>query len=299
MNSGEISISSDGIGLAQLMALFFILMSGLYCWFFLRFRVSRGSRVPLLTQQRSARRHEVMAVLTERMPGRFSAELGLTLAPNRPNDLFLWFLAALLYGTRISGSIVARTHAEFVRRGLVTPEKILKTGWDRLVVVLDAGGYARYDFKTATKLLEVVCHLVDQYHGDLNQLHRAAKDARDLENRLKALGKGIGEVTVQIFLRELRDLWPKARPELSHLAVLAAKDLRLLSSAAARRSSSQVDALMELWNEGERKNKTFSDFEAALVRLGRDYCRRRWQLCPMHEYCGRRAMLRTEKETLV
>lgn len=244
--------------------------------------------MPLLTQQGSPRRHEVVAVLTKRMPGRFSSELGLTLAPNRPNDLFLWFLAALLYGTRISGTIVAHTHSEFVRRWLVTPEKILKTGWDRLVVVLDAGGYARYDFKTATKLLEVMRHLVDQYHGDLNQLHHAAKDARDLESRLKALGKGIGEVTVQIFLRELRDLWPKAGPELSHLAVLAAKDLRLVSPATARTGGSQVETLMELWNERERKNKTFSDFEAALVRLGRDYCRRRWQVCPMREYCGRR-----------
>lgn len=245
----------------------------------------------LLTSQKLPRRHEVMAVLTKRMPGRFSSELGLTLAPNRPNDLFLWFLAALLYGTRISGTIVAHTHSEFVRQGLVTPERILKTGWDRVVVVLDAGGYARYDFKTATKLLEVMRHLVDQYHGDLNQLHHAAKDARDLESRLKALGKGIGEVTVQIFLRELRDLWPKARPELSHLAVLAAKDLRLLSPAAARTGGSQVETLMALWNERERKNKTFSDFEAALVRLGRDYCRRRWQVCPMREYCGRRGAL--------
>lgn len=242
----------------------------------------------LLTQQRSPRRQEVVAVLTKRMPGRFSSELGLTLAPNRPNDLFLWFLAARLYGTRISGTIVAHTHAEFVRRGLVTPEKILKTGWDGLVVVLDAGGYVRYDFKTATKLLAVMRHLVDQYHGDLNKLYHAAKDASDLESRLKALGKGIGEVTVQIFLRELRDLWPKARPELSYLAVLAAKDLRLLSPATARRGGSQVEALMALWNERKRKNKTFGDFESALVRLGRDYCRRWWQVCPMREYCGRR-----------
>jgi endonuclease III len=247
--------------------------------------------VQLLTSQTLPQRHEVVAVLTKRMPGRFSSELGLTLAPNRPNDLFLWFLAALLYGTRISGSIVAHTHSEFVRQGLGTPEKILKAGWDRLVGVLDAGGYARYDFKTATKLLEVMRHLVDQYQGDLTQLHHAAKDARDLESRLKALGKGIGEVTVQIFLRELRDLWPKARPELSHLAVLAAKDLRLLSPAAARTGGSQVETLMALWNERERKTKTFSDFEAALVRLGRDYCRRRWQVCPMREYCGRRGAL--------
>jgi endonuclease III len=249
--------------------------------------------VQLLTSQKLPRRHEVVAVLTKRMPGRFSSELGLTLAPHRPNDLFLWFLAALLYGTRISGTIVAHTHSEFIRRGLVTPEKILKAGWDRLVVVLDAGGYARYDFKTATKLLEVMRHLVDQYHGDLNQLHHAAKDARDLESRVKAMGKGVGEVTVQIFLRELRDLWLKARPQLSHLALLAAKDLRLLSPAAARTGGSQVETLMALWNERKMKNKTFGDFEAALVRLGRDYCRRRWQVCPMREYCGRRGALTT------
>ncbi len=254
--------------------------------------------MPLLTHQRLPRCREIVAVLTERMPGCFSSELGLTLAPNRTNDLFLWFLAVLLYGTRVSGTIVAHTHTEFVRRGLVTPEKIFRTGWDGLVVVLDAGGYARYDFKTATKLLEVMRHLVDQYHGDLNQLHHAAKDARDLESRLKALGKGIGEVTVQMFLRELRDLWPKARPELSHLAVQAAKDLRLLSSAAARRDGSQVEALMALWDERERKSKTFGDFESALVRLGRGYCRRRWQVCPMREYCGRRAMLGTDTGTL-
>ena len=243
--------------------------------------------MPLHTLKRSPRRNEVVRVITERMPGRFSSELGLTLAPNRTKDVFLWFLAALLSGTRISGSIVAHTHREFVRLGLVTPEKILKTGWDGLVVVLDAGGYARYDFKTATKLLEVMHHLVDQYHGDLSKLYDAANDARDLESRLIALGKGIGRVTVQIFLRELRDLWPRARPELSHLAVLAAKDLRLLNPAAVRRCGSQVEALMELWNETDGTNKTFIDFESALVRLGRGYCRRRWQLCPMREYCAR------------
>ena len=86
--------------------------------------------MPRLAEQRSARRHEVVAVLTERMPGRFSAELGLTREPNRSKDLLLWFLAVLLYGNRISGTVVAHTHSAFVRRGLVTPEKILKTRWD-------------------------------------------------------------------------------------------------------------------------------------------------------------------------
>lgn len=222
----------------------------------------------------------------ERIPGRFSVELGLRLETRRPDDLFLWFLAALLYGARISGSIVARTHAEFVKRGLITPERILKTGWDGLVEVLDAGGYARYDFKTATKLLEVMQSLIGRYGGDLNNLHREAKDARDLEGRLKALGKGIGDVTVQIFLRELRGIWPKARPAVSPLAVLASAHLRLTDARAGRTAASQVQALKTCWTESGVTPHTFSDFESSLVRLGRDYCRgKRWETCPLRDYC--------------
>jgi hypothetical protein len=36
----------------------------------------------------------------------------------------------------------------------LTPKQILKTGWDDLVKILDEGGYTRYDFKTADRLLE-------------------------------------------------------------------------------------------------------------------------------------------------
>lgn len=38
------------------------------------------------------------------------------------------------------------------------------------------------------------------YNGDLNKLNLEAKDSADLEEKLK-LGKGIGEVTVAIFLK--------------------------------------------------------------------------------------------------
>jgi hypothetical protein len=57
--------------------------------------------------------------------------------------------------------------------------------------------------------------LQEQYAGDLNNLHEKAQDGKDLESRLKQLGKGIGDVTVNIFLRELRTVWVKARPALS------------------------------------------------------------------------------------
>lgn len=245
-------------------------------------RTPRRTSKPVLSRVEG-----VMATLMTRVPGRFSAELGLRLERGRPRDLFLWFVAALLYGARISGTIVANTHGEFVRRGTVTPERILEIGWDGLVEQLDAGGYVRYDFKTATKLLDVMRSLTRQYGGDLDNLRRAARDARDLEVRLKALGKGIGDVTVQIFLRELRDIWPNAQPPLSSLAVLAADHLGLLEAQAPPTDAAQLQKLRACWKESGVRRRTFSDFESALVRLGRDYCRRqRWQSCPMRECCS-------------
>lgn len=234
---------------------------------------------PLGPSRTHARRPSVAQTLMARMRGRFSRELGLHLASRRRRDLFLWLLAAILYGARISGTIATRTHREFVRRGLDIPERLLETGWDGLVEALDAGGYTRYDFKTATKLLEVAGNLKRQYAGDLNALHQAAVEAKDLERRLMALGRGVGPVTVQIFLRELRGIWSKARPPVSPLTLLAARHLGLVPAG-----NSQAGVATAI-----RKKTTFSDFEAALLRVRRDYCRRsRCRLCPMRDLCGGR-----------
>ncbi|MCK4968794.1 MAG: hypothetical protein KAS12_07100 [Candidatus Aenigmarchaeota archaeon] len=48
-----------------------------------------------------------------------------------------------------------KTYFAFEKAGLLTPNKILEAGWDKLVKVLDQGHYVRYDFSTATKLLEI------------------------------------------------------------------------------------------------------------------------------------------------
>lgn len=238
---------------------------------------------------RAVRSRAVIRALVSRVPGRFSVELGLDLRTCRGRDLFLWFLAALLYGARISGAIATRTYAEFVRCGLTSPEMVVRAGWERLVEVLDKGGYTRYDYKTATKLLRVMESLIEQYGGDLQRLHDVSCNVADLERRLKGLGKGIGEMTVQIFLRELRGIWPKARPALSPLGILAARDLALCPSSRSRDGRPSVDLLRTLWKKAGVRGRRFSDFESALVRLGRDYCRRRRKEdCPMRDICASR-----------
>jgi len=199
--------------------------------------------------------------------GRYASALGIDLAAPDAGERFKWFLAAVLYGTRISESLASRAWRTFAERGMVTPKRILATGWDGLVVTLDAGGYVRYDYKTATKLLESCTALMRDYGGSLDALHDAAAGPRDLEQRIKSLAKGIGDTTVGIFLRELRGIWPKAEPPLSPLALAGAKALGYLRPAVDD-ADRALPRLMDVWAADGQPAAGFSDFEAALVREG-------------------------------
>ncbi len=198
--------------------------------------------------------------------GRYASALGIDLAAAKADERFKWFLAALLYGARISEALATRTWKAFSARGVLTPEGIVATGWDGLVAILDAGGYVRYDYKTATKLLEVCHSLLRDYGGSLDVLHDAAADARDLEHRIKALGKGIGDTTAGIFLRELRGIWDKAEPALSPLVRAAATRLGYLEPGMAPERA--LVKLKEIWEKEGQATADFADFEAALVREG-------------------------------
>ena len=198
---------------------------------------------------------------------RYASALGIDLAAPDAGERFKWFLAAVLYGTRISESLATRTWRELAARGVLTPERILATGWDGLVAILDAGGYVRYDYKTATKLLELCAALMRDYGGSLDALHDAALDTRDLENRLKALGKGIGDITVGIFLRELRGIWAKAEPPLSPLALAAATAQGYLQPDTLDPGRA-LARLRRRWAADGLPPTRFADFESALVREG-------------------------------
>ena len=188
----------------------------------------------------------------------YSEELGLDLT--RPEDRFKWFLASVLFAKRISVEIAKRTYLRFKEEELTTPDRILAAGWDRLVQVLDSGGYVRYDFSTATNLLRIMEDLKEKYE-DLEGLHRKSKDSKDLEKRLQEF-KGIGPVGTNIFLRELRGIWEKAKPKTSRMAVEVAKRLGVKNTEA---------------------------HESALVRLNLEYCKkRRCEECPAGNYCKER-----------
>ena len=179
----------------------------------------------------------------------YSEELGLDLRSGREQDLFLWFLASLLFGQRISETIARNTYHSFVRHGLTSPRKIIAAGWAYLVnPVMREGGYVRYDESKSTKILRDCTMLVDLYDGSLQRLHDTALDKNDLEARLLAF-YGVGPVTMNIFLRELRPYWAKADPApLPFVRPLA------------RRLGVDLDRY-------DRKRIEFVRLEASLVRL--------------------------------
>lgn len=227
----------------------------------------------------------LLGELLERFKGRFAAELGIDLQGGRA-ERQKWFLAAILYGARISGQLASRTYRVFAENGIYSPEAILAQGWDNLVVLLDEGGYTRYDFKTATKLLRVMESLTQDYQGDMERLAAVSRDYDDLERRLRALAPGIGPATVNIFLRELRGIWPKATPPLSGLAQLAGEHLRLLPAGLTPPEA--FSALQKRWQRQPVPGYEIADLEVALVRLGRDFCRKpHGPPCPMGSCCPR------------
>jgi len=66
-------------------------------------------------------------------------------------------------------------------------------------------GYVRYDGRKSTQVLRDCEMLITDCGGRPSRLHDAVRDARDQEERLNAY-YGVGPVTVNIFLRELRPI---------------------------------------------------------------------------------------------
>jgi len=114
-------------------------------------------------------------------------------------------------------------------------------------------------------------NLKTKYRGSLKLLHEKAADSLDLEKRLKELGKGIGDVTVSIFLRDLRGIWARADPKPTPLVILAAKNLRIIQNENPEKAKKE---LKEFWEKNKVEGKSFANFETALLRLGRDMRRK-------------------------
>lgn len=132
-------------------------------------------------------------------------DLGFELRPGDEAALFKWLLASFLFGNRIAQTVAARTWRVLVdTHGLDTPRKLCTCSHAQLVRMLGEGGYRRYDESTARRLSLLCRTLIDDYGGRVLGIADAARDRADFERRVLAF-KGVGPVTLGIFMREAAD----------------------------------------------------------------------------------------------
>jgi len=178
----------------------------------------------------------------------YSEELGIELKKANDEELFKWFLASILLGAPIQELVAKRTYNSFKKFGLLSPQKILKAGWDYLVdPVMREGHYVRFDEKTSTQLLRNCKTLLKEYDGSLKRLILSSKNPTDAENKLMEF-YGIGPVRMNIFFRELRPYMKNCNPE----PLLSVKQL-----------AKETGIDLKKYN---RKSITFIRIETGLIR---------------------------------
>lgn len=222
-----------------------------------------NTRPPDELRRRNDRAPESAAQLgrrvLERLGGRYSLALGIDV-DRGDEEIERWALAATLFGNRISAEIAGRTYLTLARAGVKTIGDAGGRSWDELVALLDAGGYTRYDFRTATRLLDLAAALRAAGDG-VGAIGRALRAPEELETALDAL-PGWGPVTVRLFLRELRGVWPGAQQPPDPRALDAATHLGLVPAPR-----SPGDGLAGLRRVAAEAELDLRDLEAALVRL--------------------------------
>lgn len=221
--------------------------------------------------------------LVKKLGGGYSSVMGINLTSMKSDELFKWFVVSMLFEPGISESVIIKTYRSLEQAEILTPEAVLETGWQGLVDIMNKSGYETYAVKTATKLLEITRALCREYDGDLNRLHFFAEDVGDLIEKLQGLGKDISPVTIMTFLKELRGIWEKLELPVPEPAILASRKLGLIRLTDM---SSVLEELETVWEAAELHPLRFSDFEASLTKLGKNYClKKNCARCPVKGDC--------------
>ncbi len=177
----------------------------------------------------------------------YSEELGIGLGNLSDRALFKWFIASLLFGAHVTPRIAKQGYLALKRNRLLTPRHIIRAGETRIYTLLLHAGYVRAGREKSISVVRACERLCALYQGSLKRLHDSAENPRQLETLLTEFS-GVGPVTANIFLRELRPFWEKADPS----------PLRLVAAHAKERGF-DLDRI-------PRKSLTFARVEAGLVR---------------------------------
>jgi endonuclease III len=178
-------------------------------------------------------RKRVIGALLERHGKTYAAELGIDLGKGTPSALFRWLCASILLSARISSDLAIHAARALSAEGWRTADQMAAATWEQRTRTLNQAGYARYDESTSRMLGDTAQMLLDQYGGDLRKLREAAERDASHERKLLKQCKGLGDVGVSIFFREVQLAWDELYPFADDRALRTAERLGLEGDAKA------------------------------------------------------------------
>lgn len=170
---------------------------------------------------------DTVRALLDRHGRTYAEQLGIDAAKGTPSPLFRLLCAAMLMSARIDAEIAVDAARNLAKRGWRSPAKLAESTWEQRVKALNEAGYARYQERTATMLGELADHLLERWGGDLRKLRDAADRDPKTERKLLKEFKGMGDVGVDIFFREVQAAWDELAPFADRRALDAARRLKL------------------------------------------------------------------------
>jgi len=170
---------------------------------------------------------EIVRALLEEHGQTYAEQLGIGLEGGTPSPLFRWLCAAILMSARIRAEAAVDAARALADQGWTTAAKMAAASWEERTRTLNRAGYARYDESTSRMLGDTAEMLQDKYQGDLRKLRDAAEREPARERALLKECKGLGEVGVDIFMREAQIVWPELYPFADRKALQAAAELGL------------------------------------------------------------------------
>ncbi len=190
-----------------------------------------------------ASQRDTVNELLDRHGQTFAEELGIDLSRPTPSPLFRLLYASVLYGARINSQIATRAATNLQKAGWRTAPKMAQSRWEDRVAALHDAGYTRYQERTATMLGDLSQFVTERWKGDLRRLRDAAQRDPSQERKLLTEVKGLGDVGVDIFFREVQVAWKELRPFADDRALREAKRLGLGDDekALARLTSSAAE----------------------------------------------------------
>lgn len=174
---------------------------------------------------RTTHEQRTAAVLSH-YPHSYAEQLRIR-SPGGPTGLFQLLVMSLLMSARISSSIALEAARALTAAGWTTAAKMADATWEQRTRTLNRSGYARYDERTSRMLGATAELLVERYRGDLRRLRADADEDPAAERRLLKECKGMGDVGVDIFFREVQGTWQELYPFADDRALRAARALGL------------------------------------------------------------------------